>query len=70
MKDTQLTHLVYADDQVLLASVEDDLQRAITGLHYILKAYYIQILDKTRAMGMLEKYCRRFKIVVNNKIVE
>lgn len=39
MTNTQLTHLVYADDQVLLAPTDDDLQRAVTGLNYILKVH-------------------------------
>jgi hypothetical protein len=33
VRDSQITHLVYADDQVLLAPTEDDLQRAVTGLN-------------------------------------
>jgi hypothetical protein len=70
-RDTQITHLVYADDQVLLALTEDDLQRAVTGLNHTLQLYNLQISEiKTKAMGMQGKYWRRIKIVTNNKIIE
>jgi hypothetical protein len=70
-RDTQITHLVYADDQVLLAFTEDGLQRAVTGLNHILQLYNLQILEtKTKAMGIQGKYWRRVKVVINNKIIE
>jgi hypothetical protein len=67
---TQITHLVYTDDQVLLAPTDDDLQRAVTGLNHILQLYNLQISEiKTKAMGIQGKYWRRVKIVINNKII-
>jgi hypothetical protein len=62
---------MYAADQVLLAHTEDDLQRAVTGLNYILQLYNLQISEiKTKAMEIQGKYWRRVKIVINNKIIE
>jgi hypothetical protein len=70
-RDTQITHLVYADDQVLLEPTEDDLHRAVTELNSILQLYNLQISEiKTKAMGIQGKYWRRIKIVINNKIIE
>jgi hypothetical protein len=70
-RDTKITHLVYADDQVLLAPTQDDLQTAVTGLNYISQLYNLQISEiKTKAMGIQGKYWRRVKIVINNKITE
>jgi hypothetical protein len=70
-RDTQITHLVYADDQVLIVPTEDDLQRAVTRLNHTLQLYNPQISEiKTKAMGIQGKYWRRIKIMINNKIIE
>jgi hypothetical protein len=70
-RDTQITHFVYADNQVLLEPTEDNLQRAVTGLNYILQFYNLQTSEiKTEAMGIQGKYWRRVKIVINNKIID
>jgi hypothetical protein len=70
-RDTQITRLVYADDQVLLAPTEDDLQRTVTGLNHILQLHNLQISEiKTKAMGIQGKYWRRVEIMINNKIIE
>jgi hypothetical protein len=62
---------VYAGDLVLRAFTEGNLRTAITGLNYVLKAYNLQVSEnKTKAMGMQEKYWRRVKIVIKNKTIE
>lgn len=43
--DTQLAHLVCANDQVLLAPTQDILQSAVRGLNYTLKLYNLQISE-------------------------
>jgi hypothetical protein len=44
---------MYIDDQVLLALTDDDLQTAVPGVYYILKACNLQISEsKPKAMGM------------------
>ena len=63
--------LIIADDQILLAKSEDDLQRPGHKLQTILTKYNVNISEtKTKAMAMNGKIIPRVKIVINNKLIE
>lgn len=69
--DTVINSILFADDQVLLATTEDYLQENITKLNRILLEYNMKIsIDKTKVMAMKGKEIQRAKIVINNQIIE
>jgi hypothetical protein len=69
LKDTfyrnniEITTLLFADDQVILANSEDNLQRAIHRLNVTSKVYNMRISkDKTKALALRGKDPTRIKI--------
>ena len=52
-RNTLLQTIIFADDQLLLAKREDDLQRSVHKLQRILTQYNMKISEtKTKAMAM------------------
>jgi hypothetical protein len=69
--DLILNTILFADDQVIVTSTEDELQRAAYTLNNIAVKYNLKIsVNKTKAMGMKGKINARTKIVINNNIIE
>ena len=63
--------LLYADDQILMATSEDDLQTMAHHLNLIARKYKMTISStKTKSMAMCGNHIQRVKIVINNKIIE
>jgi hypothetical protein len=59
---TTLSTVIFADDQVLIAESENDLQRAVFQLQNILKNYNTEISEgKTRSMVVTGKTPKAFK---------
>ena len=70
-KNTHIDTIVFADDQVLLADSETELQRAIKYLNEIGKEYNMKISGKkTKAMAMIGREQKRMKIVIDEEIIE
>lgn len=66
-----LNTLLYADDQIILANSEDNLQRAIYALFQVAKHYNLEIsINKTKVMAFEGKNHIRSKIVINNNSIE
>jgi hypothetical protein len=62
--------ILFSDDQVLLAEIEDHVQENVTKLNKILKLYNMRIYtNKIKAMAMEGKYMRRAKIVIDDKFI-
>jgi len=67
----QLSTLLFADDQVIIADTEDSLQKAAHKLNQILTEYGLTIsVQKTKSMAFKGRDPVRTKIVINNKIME
>jgi hypothetical protein len=63
--------VLHADDQVLIAKSEDELQMAAHQLSNIAKKYNLKIsTSKTKSMGMCGNEIRRLKIMIDEKITE
>jgi len=77
-KDTPLNNrklvntTLYADDQILLATSEDELQTMAYHLNLIARKYKMTISStKTKSMAMCGNHIQRVKIVINdNNIIE
>jgi hypothetical protein len=55
--------ILYADDQVIIAKSEDELQMAVNGLNRIAKKYDMKVsTSKTKAIGVCSKNMQRVKI--------
>jgi len=66
-----LNTILYADDQILMATSEDELQTMAQQLNLIAGKYKMTISStKTKAMAMCGNYIKRVKIVINNNIIE
>jgi hypothetical protein len=65
--------MLFIDDQVIMASTEDELQRAVYTLNYILVAitpnWYISA-DKIQEMALKGKMNVRTKTIINNDITK
>lgn len=67
----KLDSILFADDLVLLALSEDDLQRSIYNLQQVAATYNMEIsTDKTKIMAFCGKYPIQSKICLDNKILE
>lgn len=67
----QLETMLFADDQVILAEDEDELQRSMFKLENIARRYGMKIsTQKTKTMAFRGKEAVRSKIVINRKIIE
>jgi uncharacterized lipoprotein YehR (DUF1307 family) len=65
-KNIEINTILFADDQILLAESEDDLQRAVTTLNKVMKTYNMKIsCNKTKSMAMLGREQRRVKIIID-----
>ena len=63
--------ILYADDQILMATSEDDLQTMAYRLNLTVRKYKMTISStKTKAMAMWGNHIQRVKIVINNNIIE
>jgi len=70
-KNQQLSTLLFADDQVIIAEREDNLQRAAHKLNQIITEYGLTIsVQKTKSMAFRGRDEVRTKIVIDNKIIE
>jgi hypothetical protein len=70
-ENTQINTIFFADDQILLAESEDDIQRAVTTLNEVMKTYNMKIsCNKTKSMAMLRREQRRVKIVIDGENIE
>jgi hypothetical protein len=63
--------ILYADDQILMAKSEDDLQTMAHHLNLIARKYKMTISStKTKSMAKLENHIQTIKIVINDNIIE
>ena len=63
--------ILYADDQILMAASEDDLQTVAHNLNRIARKYKMTISStKTKSMAMWGNRIQRVKIVINGNIIE
>jgi hypothetical protein len=70
-KNQQLSTLLFADDQVIIADREDNLQRAAHKLNQIITEYGLTIsVQKTKSVAFKRRDPVRTKIVINNKIIK
>jgi hypothetical protein len=67
----KLIPFFFADDQVILANSEGNLQRAIHRLNVICKDYNMRIsIDKTKVLALRGKDPVRIRIVINERILD
>jgi len=70
-KNQQLSTLLYADDQVIIADTEDSLQKAAHKLNKIITEHALTIsAQKIKSMVFKGRDSVRTKIVIDNKIIE
>jgi len=63
--------ILYADDQILMATSEDDLKTMSHHLNLIARKYKMNIFStKTKSMAMWGNNIQRVKIVINVNIIE
>ena len=63
--------ILYADDQILMATSEDYLQTMAYHLNLTAREYKMTIPStKTKAMTMWGNHIQRVKIVINDNIIE
>jgi len=70
-KNQQLSTLLFADDQVIIADTEDNLQKAAHKLNQIITEYVLALsVQETKSMVFKGRDPVRTKIVIDNKIIE
>jgi len=63
--------ILYADDQILIATSEDELQAMAYHLNLIARKHKMTISStKTKSMEMWGNHIQRVKIVINDNIIE
>jgi len=63
--------ILYADDQILMATSEDELQTMAHHLNLIARKYKMTISStKTQSMAMCGNHIQRVNIVINDNIIE
>jgi len=63
--------ILYADDQILIATSEDELQTMAYHLNLIARKYKMNISStKTKSMTMCGNHIQRVKIMINDNIIE
>ena len=63
--------ILYTDDQILIATSEDELQTITYHLNLITRKYKMTISStKTKSMALWGNHIQRVKIVINDNIVE
>ena len=71
IKNKFLDTILFADDQVLLTSSEDDLQNALFKLNNICKEYSLNIsTNKTKVLAFKGTETIRAKIILERKPIE
>jgi hypothetical protein len=71
MMNLILNTILFADDQVIVTSIEDDMQRAVYALNNVAMKYNLKIsVNKTKTMALKGKVNVKSKIVLNNHIIE
>jgi uncharacterized protein (DUF1330 family) len=66
-----LSTLLFADNQIIIADTEDNLQRAAHKLHKLITEYGLTIsVRKTKSMAFKGRDPVRTKIVIDNKSIE
>jgi len=67
----QLSTLLFADDQVIIADTEDNLQKAAHKLNQIITEYGLTIsVQKTKSMVFKGRDTVRTEIVTDNEIID
>jgi len=70
-KNEQLSTLLFADEQVIIADTEDNLQKAAHKLNQIITEYGLTMyVQKTKSMTFKGRDPARTKIITDNKITE
>ncbi|KAJ4435598.1 hypothetical protein ANN_18214 [Periplaneta americana] len=70
-RNLQLDALLFADDLVLMASTEDDLQYSVHNLNMVSEKYNMEInIEKSKIMSFCGKFPVPSKICLNNEIIE
>jgi hypothetical protein len=70
-KELNFNTLLFADDQLIIADTEDNLQRAVYLLNNTSKEYNLEIATKkTKVFGFVGTNHLRTKIVINDKALE
>jgi transcription initiation factor TFIIIB Brf1 subunit/transcription initiation factor TFIIB len=70
-KNWQLSMLLFADDQVIIAETEDNLQKAGHKLNQIIMEHGLTIsVQKTKSMAFKGREPVRTKTVMDNKLIE
>jgi hypothetical protein len=63
--------ILYADDQVMVAESEDELQIAVNKFNKIVKKYDMKVpTTKTKTIGLCSKNIQRVKIEIEGKMTE
>ena len=63
--------MLFADDQVIIADREDNLQKAVHKLNCLIKEYGLTIsVQKTKSMAFKGRDPVQTKTVIDNKIIE
>ena len=63
--------VLYADDQILMATSEDDLQTIAHHMNLRARKYKMTICStKTKSVAMWGNHIQRVKIVINDNIIE
>jgi len=63
--------ILYADDQILMATSEDGLQTIVNHLNLIARKYKMTVSStKTKSMTMWGNLIQTVKIVINDNIIE
>ena len=63
--------ILYADDQILMATSEDELQTMAHHLNLIARKYKMTISGtKTKSITVCGNHIQRVKIVINDNIIE
>jgi hypothetical protein len=71
MKNLILNTILFVDDQVIVTSTEDDMQRAVNALKNVAIKYNLKIsVNKTKTMALKGKVNVRLKVVLNNNVIE
>ena len=70
-KELIFNTLLFADDQLIIADTEDNLQRAVYLLYSISKEYNLEIAtDKTKVFGFVGTVHLRVKIIINDESLD
>ena len=70
-KRKYINTILYADDQILMATSEDDLQKMAYHLNLIARKYNMIISNtKTKSMAMCANNIQTVKIVIDDKIIK